>query len=240
MNQATIRFSARYLAALRPFLSSRAGANYLPATRLGREAVKLPLETLELARIHEAAVVTLESRRRKTGWRQRAEIFFNATLIPIEATHGAAGASQRDLHRLNLTLDRRTAELAAANLQLRRGGVACQCAAKALKTSGKHYAKLLRNSLHAQEDLRHLTHQGLTNQENERRRVSRELQDEIAQTLLGVNVRLLALKQIARANPQRLKNEIASTQRLVVTSTQAVRRVAREVGRAGKTGVAKG
>lgn len=216
------------------------GATLLPAARLGREAVALRLETLELARTHEAALATLASPRRKNGWQQRAEIFFNETLIPIIATHGAACASRRDLRELSQRLDRRTAELAAANLQLRRGGVACQCAATALKASGKHYAKLLRDSLHAQEDLRYLTRRGLTDQENERRRVSRELQDEIAQTLVGVNVRLLALKQIARATPQRLKNEIASTQRLVVNSAQAVRRVAREVGRAGKKGVAKG
>ncbi len=202
----------------------------------------LRLEPLELARTHESALATLESRRRKNGWRQRAEVFFNETLVPIVATHGAASASRRDLRQLYQRLDRRTAELAAANLQLRRGGVKCQCAATALKASGKHNAKLLRDSLHAQEDLRHLTRRGLTEQEDERRRVSRELQDEIAQTLVGVNVRLLALKQIARANPQRLKNEIASTQRLVVNSAQAVRRVAWEVGRAGRTGtgVAKG
>ena len=42
-----------------------------------------------------------------------------------------------------------------------------------------------------------------------------ELQDEIAQTLLGINVRLLSLKRESSVNTGRLKNEIASTQRLV-------------------------
>ena len=59
-----------------------------------------------------------------------------------------------------------------------------------------------------------------------------ELQDEIAQTLLGINVRLLSLKQEARNNTKGLKNEIASTQRLVVKSAKSVRRVAREFGNA--------
>ena len=70
----------------------------------------------------------------------------------------------------------------------------------------------------------------LSAQENERRNISRELQDEIAQTLLGINVRLLSLKQEGRSNIKGLKNEIASTQRLVVKSARSVRRVARKFG----------
>ena len=70
----------------------------------------------------------------------------------------------------------------------------------ALKKSGEHYAKLLKESLQLQEGLRQLAHQVLATQEDERRKISRELQDEIAQTLLGINVRLLSLKQEARSN----------------------------------------
>jgi len=75
-----------------------------------------------------------------------------------------------------------------------------------------------------------LTHEVLTAQEDERKEISRELQDEIAQTLLGINVRLLSLKQEARTNTKGLKNEIASTQKLVLESAKSVRRVAREFG----------
>jgi signal transduction histidine kinase len=100
----------------------------------------------------------------------------------------------------------------------------------ALKKSGEHYSKLLKDSLQLQEDLRQLTHQMLAAQEDERRKISVELQDEIAQTLLGINVRLVSLKQEARSNTQGLKNEIASTQRLVVKSTESVRQAARGFG----------
>jgi signal transduction histidine kinase len=98
----------------------------------------------------------------------------------------------------------------------------------ALKKSGIHYTKLLKDSLHLQEGLRELTHRLLASQEEERKKISLELQTEIAQTLLGINVRLLSLKREARINTKGLKNEIASTQRLVVKSAQSVRRVARE------------
>ena len=87
----------------------------------------------------------------------------------------------------------------------------------------------LKASLHLQKQLRQLAHQVLVAQEDERLKLSHELRDEIAQTLLGLNVRLLLLKQAARSKAKGLKNEIASTQRLVVKSAILVRRLAREL-----------
>ena len=133
-----------------------------------------------------------------------------------------------DLNRLTEALDRRTLELAGTNRQLQRGIVRRKNVEAALKKSGEHYTKLLKDSLNLQEGLRQLTHQVLASQEDERKKISCELQDEIAQTLLGINVRLISLKQEARNNTKGLKNEIASTQRLVIKSAKSVRRVARE------------
>ena len=64
-------------------------------------------------------------------------------------------------------------------------------------------------------------------QENERTKMSLELQNEVAQTLLGINVRLLTLKQEAKNNTRGLKNEIASAQLLVANSARSVRKAAR-------------
>ena len=89
--------------------------------------------------------------------------------------------------------------------------------------------KVLKESLQLQKQLRQLTHGVLAAQEDERKKLSHELQDEIAQTLLGLNVRLLSLKQAARSKAKGLKNEIASTQRLVVKSATLVRSLAREL-----------
>ena len=55
-------------------------------------------------------------------------------------------------------------------------------------------------------------------QEDKRKSLSHELQDEIAQTLLGINVRILTLKQQACSNTKRLEDGIASTRRLVIKS----------------------
>ncbi len=164
----------------------------------------------------------------KNAMIKRAEVFFTEAITPIVETHRAARQSKIDLNRLSHTLRRRTAELAATNRQLQRGIVRRKRVEAALAKSGKHYARLLKDSLHLQEGLRQLTHEVLAAQEDERQKISHELQDEIAQTLLGINVRLLSLKKEARLNTAGLKNEIASTQRMVAKSARSVRRAAHE------------
>jgi signal transduction histidine kinase len=230
MKQKIIGLSRRYLTALRKHLKPGSRDGLQPALALGRQAVALGLETLELARIHEQALATLELSKGKDGRAGRAEVFFTEAIAPIVETHRAARQSKSELDRLNGTLGRRTAELAATNRLLQRGIVRRKGVEAALKKSGQHYAKLLKESLQLQEDLRRLTHQVLAAQEDERKKISRKLQNEIAQTLLGINVRLLGLKQDARSNTKGLKNEIASTQQLVLESAKSVRRVAREFG----------
>jgi signal transduction histidine kinase len=228
MKQKLIRLSQQYVTVLRKHLQQGPRASLLPALGLGRRAVVLGLETLELARIHERAVATLELSSSKDGFINRAEIFFGEAITPIVETHRAARQSKIDLNRLNATLRQRTLELAATNRQLQLGIVRRKSVEAALKKSGKHYSRLLKESLHLQEGLRQLTHQVLASQEEERQKISHELQNEIAQTLLGINVRLVSLKQEARTNTRGLKNKIASTQRLVVKSARSVRRVARQ------------
>jgi signal transduction histidine kinase len=229
MKQRPARLSQRYLAALRKHLQPGAEQDLHPALKLGRQAVVLGLETLELARIHQRALAMLELTKGKNSSTRRAEIFFNAANTAIEATHGAARQSRVCLNQLEQMLDERTQELAASNRQLQRGVVRRKCLEAAAEKSGKDHGRCLEESLRLQQHLRDLTHRVLVAQENERHKISHELQDEIAQTLLGINARLLALKQAAGVNPMWLKNEIASTRRLVLQSAKSVRQFAREL-----------
>ena len=57
----------------------------------------------------------------------------------------------------------------------------------------------------------------------------RELHDEIAQTLAGINVQLAALSLEAAASARGLRSRIASTQRQVGRSIEAIHRFAREL-----------
>ncbi len=195
----------------------------------------LGLETLDLAKIHETALATLvltsHSSRARKGTVKRAEIFFVETITAIEATHRAARETNGDMNRLTKTLSRRSAELAASGRHLKRGIVQRKAAEEALKKSGKHRTDLLGQSRLVQEHLRQLTRQILSAHEDKRTKISRELHDEIAQTLLGINVRLLALKNEATTNVKGLKKEIANTQRLVDKSKKTLKRFADELGK---------
>src|ERR1035438_2249550 len=89
------------------------------------------------------------------------------------------------------------------------------------------YTTLFRSDM--QEQLRHLTRQLLLAQEEERKKISRELHDEIAQTLTGINVQLATLKTEATINVKGLQKKIARTQRMVEKSVDIVHRFAREL-----------
>ena len=230
MKQKLTKLSQRYVTALRKHLKQGPRASLQPALGLGRQAVTLGVETLELARIHERALTTLGLFNSKNGVIKRAEIFFTEAITPIMETERAARQTKVDLSRLKETLGQRTEELAVTNRQLQRGVVRRKAMEDAFEKSGQHHHKSLEESLQLQKRLRQLTHQVLAAQEDERKNISRELQDKIAQTLLGINVRLLSLKQEARSNTKGLKNEIASTQRLVVKSAKSVRRIAHKFG----------
>ncbi len=232
MKRKLTALSQRYVAALRKHLRQgpRAIAPCGTAHDLGCQAAALNLETLDVARIHEGALATLEASRSKDGVIKRAEIFFAEAVTPIEETHRAALKANVRLNQLNQTLGRRTVDLAASRRSLKQDIVQRKTVEQALKKSGEHSRKLLKESLRLQKHLQRLTHQILSAQEDKRKKISRDLHDEIAQTLLGINVRLLTLKKEAAIDASDLKKEIASTQRLVDKSVKSINRFAREFG----------
>ena len=232
MKQKLTRLSRRYAAALKKHLrrDSRSIRPHGTARRLGREAAALKLETLDVARIHQGALAALELSRSRDGVMRRAEMFFAEAIGPIEETHPAAVKSRVLLSRLRRTLSRRMVNLAASNRSLKQGIVQRHTLEQSLKTSGKHSRKLLNESRRLQKRLRRLTHQLLSAQEDKRKRISRDLHDEIAQTLLGINVRLLTLKRGAAIDARGIQKEIVSTQRLVDKSVKSIKWFAREFG----------
>jgi PAS domain S-box-containing protein len=86
---------------------------------------------------------------------------------------------------------RRLEDMADTNLGLNREIVRRQTVEQNLKKSEQNQGRLLEQARHMQGQLRHLSHQILQAQEEERLRISRDLHDEIAQTLVGINVQLV-------------------------------------------------
>jgi signal transduction histidine kinase len=225
--------SNQYLAALRKHLAKgiRPGAN--PAERLGRQALSAGLGTLDLAKIHEHSLIALLTSKSSAepldGKVTRAAVFFVEALAPIERTRRATVESNDRLNRMNEVLSRRTVELANANRQLQQEILQRRIVEKVLKKSEQHSDQLLQESFHLQEQLRGVSRQLLSAHEQERKEISRELHDEIGQSLTGINITLATLSLEATANSRGLNRKIARTQRLVERSMNAVHRFARQL-----------
>ena len=247
--------SRRYSAALTTYLKESPGADLELARGLGRDAVALGLDTLDIARMHEIALVALlmpESAAAEmkpatgappcqglgpqcysTGTRTtlvgRAGIFFAEAITPIELTHRGAREANSNLNQMIKALSQQTLELAASNEELRHEIEQRKAVEESLRTSEQTSSLLLAKSRELQEELRMLSRKLLSVQEEERRRISRELHDVIAQTLTGINVRLATLRTESAASTKDLQEKIASTQRLVEQSVEIVHRFAREL-----------
>jgi len=124
---------------------------------------------------------------------------------------------------------RRLEDMSVANQTLKLEIIQRETAEGALKKSEAHLAHSFEQALQMQEQLRHLSRQLLLTQEEERRRISRELHDEIVQTLVGINVHLASLTTKAGGSLKDFRKEIARTQRLVEKSVTIVHRFAREL-----------
>jgi signal transduction histidine kinase len=225
MKRKLTALSQQYVAALKKHLKQGPSTDPAPARDLGDKAVAIGLETLDMVRIHEGALATLEASSSRDGIIERAELFFAEAITPIERIHRAAITTNARLSRLTTALGRRTADLVSANRSLKQGLARRKIVERALKKSAGHFKKLVKESRDLQEHLRRLAHQVLAAQENNRKKLSHDLQDEIAQTLLGINVRLLTVRKAAGLNEKGLQKEIARTQLLVNKSARAIKRI---------------
>ena len=227
------RFSKRYQTALLTYLEKSPAKRLRTVHGMGEQALAAGMKTSELARLHEQILVTRvlpgQSSGKRTKLARQAGVFFTEAIVPIEAIHRSHRAAAIRLNRIVEMLSQRTVELAASNLELQNEIIQRKAVESALKKSEHHYSQLLKQSDHLQEQLRQLSRQIISAQEEERKEISRELHDVIAQTLTGINVRLAALSKGAAINTKGLEKNIVRTQRLVEKSVDIVHRFAREL-----------
>jgi PAS domain S-box-containing protein len=124
---------------------------------------------------------------------------------------------------------RRVEALAAANQEADREIARRRAVEASLRESEQNHRELLAESQRLHGQLRSLTHEILLTQEEERKRISRQLHDEISQILVGINVQLDALAVAALIDPHVLRKRIARTRRQVGKSIEVVHRFAREL-----------
>ena len=233
MKRELFKLSRLYQEALRTYLEQGAHASLAAVRGLGSKALAAGLQTLDLAKLHEQTLITellpgYPAGRRAAVIRQ-AGIFFAVAVLPIEKSHRGGRDATVQLKKFIEMLSQRTVELAASNLELEQEILQRVAVEAALKQSERHYSRLLEQSDRLQEQLRQLSRQILSAQEEERKRISRELHDVIAQTLTGINIRLATLKKAAAENTKGLEHNIALTQKLVEKSVDIVHQFAREL-----------
>jgi signal transduction histidine kinase len=225
--------SARYTAMLRSHVRAIGPNGSHPARIIGQDAVDAGLTLWELKQIHERAWHTLakapDSNRRKNASKMRAKAFLVQALIPIAASQRGAAKAYQHLVQRKATLKQHNAALAHGTRRLEREVTRRKAGQVRIDEAKDLYRTLFLESQLMQDKLRQLTRQIISAQEEERKRISRELHDEVVQLLVGINVELSALGHQATLTPASLRRKISQTQRLVQSSVQAVHRFAREL-----------
>jgi two-component system sensor histidine kinase DegS len=212
MNSKVPALTRQYAGALRHYVEHQRETLLQQAYELGRKASAEGLGVLDMARIHQQALASclrpISSAAKGRDILKAAETFFLEMLSPFEAAHRGFRQANLRLHQLNDVLEERNEEL---------------------RRSREHYRVLFNQASVMQENLRSLSNQILHAQEEERKRISRELHDEVGQALTAVNTNLSLLQRNGALHGESLKKRICDAQGLLEQTMEAVHRFAREL-----------
>ena len=221
MKRKFFNFSQRYRNALRTHLKQGQFDTLESAEKLGCQAARAGFEMMDLVRLHEEAVVKELVQSRPADQRaehiQQAGLFLTQMIVAIGETDPSVRTASSPLNQIIATLSRRTVELAASNLELNQEIAERKAAEASYKKNANQSGELL-------EQARRLSRQILSDQEVERKKISKDLHDVIVQTLAGINIRLTTLKKEAKLNLKGFEDKITSTQRLIDQSVKRIHR----------------
>ena len=197
------------------------------ARRVSDPIVALFRRTLETGEPYQSP--GFSERRRDTG---REEIYdWQIQRVTLPAGEFGVVAFFTDITERKRAeeVQRRLDVLTASNEKLCREIIRRQTVEEALRESERRAHALLAESRLLQEKLRHVSHQILQGQEQERKRISRELHDDISQLLVGIIVHLSNFTKAAEVRPEGIRESIEPLSLLVEKSVRTIHRFAREL-----------
>ena len=230
----TVSIASRsYRSALRAHLKAGPQASLSAVREIGIRSLAAGLPTLDLARLHEqilvADVLPGVPGNRQAALIRQAAVFFTTAITPVQPAQQTANERRRRIGAVIETLSQRTVELAAANMKLSQEIAQRQTAEAALRAEERRYRHLLDQSDCQQIQTRRLARDLLSAQEDERKKISHDLHDVIAQTLTGINIRLATLKREADCDCKNIERHIDRTQKDVERAVNTVHNFAREL-----------
>ncbi|MFO7938021.1 MAG: hypothetical protein R6V06_10520 [Kiritimatiellia bacterium] len=227
----TTGWTQRYQSALEYYIRQESAENLQAALDLGKEADALGFSTLDLAMIHGRCLTALMpddiSDVDRNRWIERADSFFTKTLTPIENTHGSSMKAAAHIHELTQELNTRVADLRASTALLDQNYAKRRSVEEAVDLSEKKRKNLDRDSRKLTNLLRRKTHEVLMTQEKKNSEASLHLQNDVAQSLLALDLKLLALKASDKANAKKKIKELDDAQ-------QIMRRLLQRISDVGK------
>jgi len=229
MTKASTPQAATYQRALREHLAGPCKATFRRAFELGQAALDGGAEIFDVISMHHEAfahgVFPDGAAAVSAGSASALGSFLLEALRPFRAAGGGpGGAWERRLGRQA----ERDDDFALRTARLEEEIADHQRAEDAIRESKDHYFQLYQEARAMQANLRELSAQVLSAQEEERKRISRELHDEIGQALIAINVTISMLKSQVISDPAFQRN-VADAERLIALTMDRVHCFAREL-----------
>jgi len=215
--------------ALREHLAQPGKATLQQAFELGQAAKGGGLEIFDVISMHHQAlaggVLPHGQAPDADQYASALDSFLLKALLPYWEADGSPGATRE--RRIEMRMEHNEL-LVLRNAQLEDRIADYKEAETAMQEGRDHYFQLYQNARAMEANLRELSAQVLSAQEEERKRISRELHDEIGQALTAINVTIAMLKRQVVSDPA-FQQDVANAEKLLERTMETVQCFAREL-----------
>jgi hypothetical protein len=198
----------RYEASLGLHLGVGSASRARQALQLGREAAAEGVSMEDLARIHSSAMDRLSPRVSARN-SERASRFFSAAIEPLVFLHRTSLRYRVEMARLGTALSKKSVQLASSRLMFHKGVARNRVLTDQLRETRIRHAGVEAETRRVHDELRKLTQRMLKAQERQGQANGARLRNDIAQSMIGINLWLRDLRTEARRNSEKLSSGLS-------------------------------